>query len=406
MNKLSFSLLTYLNTSLSRVTCYGSGRLRFASICFVKLSHVSFIGCGCNVAQSMDTFILQYSNFLNASTSCSGGSWSVTNSTDVAINNCTFSNNVARMGGSLYIVDVTNLNINMCQFTNNHVSGRFRKGGAVYINEANSNISRCTFTDNQVSGSFTEGGAVYIIKTNSTISNSTFINNQCNGFLSEGGAVSINEANSSIITCLFMNNQVFGSFAKGGAVYVDESNSSINGSQFTNNRGTGSFAEGGAMHISDTNSSITTSVFINNQGSFRKGGALYTEFSTAHATYIIPLLIIQCYFSGNRGDVYSENVMKLSILESIFTNNSNTVALYCYSRLYRTIGDSKIVVNQSTFIDNGVAIISSNIKHMNIHNSNFTNHAGTLGVIQFNGNRNTENHAVINKINATSLTIE
>ena len=539
MNNVSFSLLTYLNTSLSRVTCYSSGRLRFASIRFVKLSHVSFIGCGCNVAQSIDTFILQYSNFLNVSTSCSGGSWSVTSSTDVIINNCTFSNNHVsgsnRKGGAVY-VNEANSNISRCTFTNNRVSGSYSQGGAVYISEANSTVSDSTFVNNQGNGSYSEGGAVYISKANSTISdstfinnqgngyyseggamyisdadstisnstfinnqgngyyseggamyisdadstisNSTFINNQGNGYYSEGGAVYISEANSTVSDSIFVSNQGNGSYSEGGAMYISEANSTVSNSIFINNQGNGYYSEGGAMYISDANSIIRNSTFINNQdngyyseggavyiieanstirnstftdnkiiGSYSEGGALsiteanftvsdstfidnqvsgsYSEggavyISEANSSIITSVFINNrvigtyskdgalyvelstAHFSRNRGNIYHENLLKLSILESIFNSNTVALALYCYSRLYHTIGDSKIMVNRSSFTGNGVAIISSNIKNMNIHNSNFTNHAGTLAAIQFNGNRYTENHAVINKCNFTN----
>ena len=230
-NKVNFSMISSTGDARPSIVCSTAGRMALSSLQAVRISGVSFSGCGCNSATLIDSFKITDGSFGDSSTACSGGVWEISRSTHVSIMNSSFSDNVVSerrgAGGALDITDVDDFIVTLCTFTGNQINNPFNGGGALYISQSNSTINMSTFTSNRVNGSFGKGGAVYISATNSTIVDSTFIGNEINGSHSEGGAVYIDRSTSTIVELTFTGNQIIGSHSEGGAVYIDRSSSTI-----------------------------------------------------------------------------------------------------------------------------------------------------------------------------------
>ncbi len=97
---------------------------------------------------------------------------------NVAIYNCTFVNNTARVGSVIYNDKSTNVTVNGCTFVNNHAIS----GGAIVNHAINFTVVGCTFVNN--SGDY--GAAILNWGDDFTVSNSTFINNSVT---SNGGVI-------------------------------------------------------------------------------------------------------------------------------------------------------------------------------------------------------------------------
>ncbi|MFS4460633.1 hypothetical protein [Bdellovibrio sp. HCB2-146] len=97
------------------------------------------------------------------------------------------------------------------------------QGGAIFMRDGNLAIINCTFSNNQAAllGPDTGGGAIYILgsKSGLTIANSVFMNNKA----SNGGAVAGLFAQLEIYNSLFQNNIATGN----GANYNDASKCSV-----------------------------------------------------------------------------------------------------------------------------------------------------------------------------------
>ena len=133
-------------------------------------------------------------------------------------------------------------------------------GGAIYLNQIRGSIQNCTFTNNMAktfSGEYlisgTEprsmGGAVYLNKSNIDFIKSTFNNNT--GFgeapkhvsTGQGGAICAEDSISSLFNCIFFNNTLvnYGNkfdidcYTEGGACYFSNSNAAVTDCNFFNN---------------------------------------------------------------------------------------------------------------------------------------------------------------------------
>ena len=379
-NKVSVTIMAY-SVMPSIVECSTSGKLLFRSIEFVRISNITFTGCGGNEAFNVNNFILEDSNFTNGSNNDDGGAWSIIRLTNLMIISSTFANNVVmgsfKSGGALHILFVTNLTISQCTFVSNKVIDPDRRnttaGGALYISSAtNSVIDESTFSNNQVHSDSSRGGALHAFEVNMTITTSIFENNEANGTsfgdstLACGGALYILVANLTIYNSTFIDNQAKGTFAEGGAVFASGINSTFDESSFTGNQAYGrsdnrhSNGKGGALYIvMETNSTISKSVFSNNQanGSHGSGGALHiisyflprgviviqeSTFTDNFANYSggavyiraeinVPTIVIGCTFTNNRlllghgGAIYVIDSVNLTTVNSFFSSNSAAV---------------------------------------------------------------------------------
>ena len=403
MNKERFLMIASSNTDAPRVTCTSIGNLSLSSIKVVMIRGISFVGCGHNSAKSIDNFTMQDNSFENSTTIRNGALWSVSSSTTVMFENCTFANNVIQRGGTLNIHRVSKLLILMCTFTNNQVRQDFREGGALLITETNTTISQSMFLSNQVKRG--EGGAAYISSGSITINESVFISNQVNGTSGDGGALYISNANSIVTKSTFTinkapeggaiyisggsttvskSNYTRNQAEEGGALYIWRANSTVIESTFTRNQGGRYSDAGGAICISGGYSIISESTFVSNEieGNNGRGGALYIW--KAINSMINNSMFIQNQANrsgGGGGAVYIWDTNSI-ITESAFIKNcarGHGGAIYLNS-----LTRSSIVISASKFTDNciynrggdGGAVYVSRIKLLTVYNCMFTsNHA-------------------------------
>ena len=376
MNKGRFLMIASSNTDAPHVTCTGIGNLSLSSIQQVTIRGISFIDCRHNIANSIINFTMQDTSFINSTTIDNGAVWSLSSSTTVVLENCTFASNIIQRGGTLNINMVSKLMIFMCAFIKNEVKQEFRDGGALFITETNSIISQSMFLSNQVRG---EGGAIYISGGNITINESVFISNQVNGSSSDGGALYIKNANSIVTKSTFTNNRV-NRAGEGGAVYISGGSVTICKSNFTHNQA----GVGGALYIRTANSTVIKSIFTSNQGNENSdmGGAIYISggYSTiGESTFMsnqvkgrngqggairiwkaINLMINNSMFmqnqaNGSGGDGGAVSIWDTNsiITESIFIKNQvrgHGGAIYIYSLSSQT--RSAIVISASKFTEN------------------------------------------------------
>ena len=376
-NKGIFLMIASFNTDVPHVTCISTGNLSLSSIQLAMISGITFSGCGHNMARSIVNFTLRDTSFVNSTTIHNGAIWSVSSSTTMILENCTFANNVIQSGGTLSINKVSNLMIHMCMFTNNEVRQKFRDGGVLLITETNSTISQSIFFNNQVRRGG-EGGAVYISGGNAAVSESTFISNQVNGSSGDGGALYIKNANSVVVKSTFTSNQV-SEREEGGAVYIRGGNITVSKSNFTGNQA----GDGGALYILQANSSVTKSIFTNNQakGYNCRGGALCIW--NALNLIINNSIFIQNQANGSSGDGGAAYIWDTSLIisKSVFIKNN---ANYQGGAVHINSLKSRLaIISASNFTENqikdrngdGGALYISKTK-LSVYNCMFTsNHA-------------------------------
>ena len=272
--KSCFSMSVYTNASSScSIMCTGSSKFVLSSIDTVTINGITFIGCRGNRATSVDTFILEDSNFVTDPESyyTYRRAWYIVGSITLIINSCTFTTMTG--GGVLYISSVANTIISLSTFNNNTAARGGVQGGVAYINVTNLIINGSTFFNNTASGGSAKGGALYINAANSVINGSIFKNNTVYGGGAAGGALYVKATNSAINGSIFKNNTARGGGAAGGALYVTATNSAINGSIFKNNTARGGGAAGGGLYVNTITSVINGTIFENNTASF-EGDAL------------------------------------------------------------------------------------------------------------------------------------
>lgn len=373
-NKEQFSMMASSSSDFPQVVCTSTGNLSLSFTQVTLIKGISFHGCGHNVARTMGSFTMQDSRFLNSTTMYNGAIWSVSSSTTVVIENCTFANNVVHRGGTLSVNMVSNLTVLLCTFENNKIAQEYNDGGALLITKTNSFISLSAFSNNQVRRGG-EGGAVYIKGGNTTVSHSSFTNNQVNGSSGEGGAVYITNANSVFQNSFFTNNQAVGFSSRGGALYVYGQNlmifectfasnqingpggalyiwntiiAKINNSKFMSN---GANGIGGAVYIWRVSSVIIReSMFMSNEarGSSSKGGALY--ITRAYSTEISASNFTENQVGRGGGAIYVTNT-RSSIYNCIFASNQAGGSNYGEGGAMH-IRDSNSEIHDSIFTDN------------------------------------------------------
>ena len=370
MNKERFLMIGSSNTA-PRVTCTSTGNLSLTSIDLVMIRGISFLGCGHNTATSIVNFTMQDTTFENSTTIHNGAIWSISSSTTVQFENCTFANNIIQRGGTLSVNIASILVIFMCTFTNNEVRQDFREGGALLITKTNATISQSIFLSNQVRKG--DGGAVYISGGNLTINESMFIRNQANGSSGEGGALYIKNANSIVTKSTFMINEA----GEGGALYINggsisisnsnythnqaedggalcawRANSTVIRSSFTSNQGRGYSDAGGAIYVNGGHSIIGESTFISNQvkGSRGQGGAIHIW--NAITSEINNSTFIQNQANGSRGRGGAVSIWNTDLLITLSIFIKNCVRGQGGAIYLRSLTQSAVVINTSTFTEN------------------------------------------------------
>jgi predicted outer membrane repeat protein len=183
------------------------------------------------------------------------------------------------------------------------IDGNFGDGGAVSVWTSNLTIENCTFSGNAARDD--GGGAIADFGGNLTVNNCVFSGNNANSIYGVGGAICAFPINvSSFRTAyptLSINNSTFSgnTAVDGGAIYDDGTISrgktpqmGISGCTFTGNSAT----DGGAVYVdtSSSNVAISNSSFVKNTAT-QQGGAIYSLAGG-------PLTVTQDTFSGNTPD--------------------------------------------------------------------------------------------------------
>ncbi len=336
--------------------------------------------------------------FRNGKSSGNGGA--IYNEGVLAISDCRFENNTARLGGviankgavinnisysTLTVNKATNvggaifngtITVKESNFTNNSAASL---AGALYL-ELNSvlNSINCNFINNSGADSASTqnyGGAIALnSRANATIIGTNFTKNYVKGASDMRGGAIWGSGNLFLLNCTFTEN----SAPFGGAMYITSNNyTNITGCIFIGNtaNNTANNAAGGAIYLFSTNGTIIDSEFINNTAN-KYGGAMIFYFQ---GDYIIN----NCNFTNNsaeNGGAFADitNPNSLSISNCNFKEN-NATGLGGAIHLNST--NIKLNLEDSTFDNNqaidGGAIWSNGT--LVVKNSSFTGNNATNG---------------------------
>ncbi|KZX14378.1 DUF11 domain-containing protein [Methanobrevibacter filiformis] len=356
------------------------------AILFVSISSISAVNINLTTTGSINSAVstINSGGDVNNSITLDAGTY---NKASDRNNNLTFSNKNLTIQGngtsSAVIVNGSNLgrlfnlsgsNVNFTlkniTFTNAKVTGN---GSVIYTSQPNVYITliNCVFKNNLATNtdSGAAGGVIYTSNTsNFIIDNSSFINNTVNvtgnvntTFRAYGGVISASQQNGinsfTINNSLFANNivsisTVYSSYANGGVIYSSSSSNVfiIANSNFTNN-------------TAKSSSNNTNSTF-------------------------------DSYTAGSGGVIYTQNRANLTIIESIFSNNTinssniNSRSSASSSGGVISLGSSgNFNISRSIFSNNIVTVISNSTTSQasggaisamatyNVTDSNFTNNS-------------------------------
>ncbi len=290
-----------------------------------------------------------------------GGCISVTESSSLVLNNCTFNNNKntasSTRGAALYAAKSSSIVASGCTFTRNTLTGNSSKGGAVYTeNSASSSFVSCSFgtasdpnSGNAVATGSSGGtaGAFYSTSTG------TIEFSGCNFYYNEGrwgGAVCSKGENTTIncTQCTFAFNVAA---TQGGALF-SQGHWNISSCVFRSNKATGTY--GGAM-VFETNSYRTAARFDGClfDGNYSPtGGAIYCrDQNNTTSCYMNG-----CVFTGNnitssskRGTVLFVENGTMCLNNCSFADNNYGNGWNDYACWIRVEGDgTKLVLSNST----------------------------------------------------------
>ena len=300
-----------------------------------------------------DSITCKNISFVNNSVESMGGSIYCNN---INLTNCEFSGNTAQMGAGIFFTE--NGTILDSNFIDNH-NYTFSLIYGMY--EGNLFVDNCTFMN--LTSSYAP--AIFSSKKN-IIRNSFFINLEAS---LTGGAVAFKFCgDSEFENCLFFETS---SGKNGGAIFADVDGGSIMRESvilIKNSTFVDSFADfGGAILQLGGILKIVDSNFINNYAIY-SGGAIYTsnvvDIELNNSQISLNTLINNDYrFSS--GGFYCEAADNVNITNSTFKNNSKN-AVYSYDV-------SSLVIENSTFLDNGEAIHSVFTEKVTLRNNSYGN---------------------------------
>ena len=340
-------------------------------------------------------------------------------STNVTVQNCTFTGNVgskypsttgSSSGGALQVT-ASNLTVNGSHFSNNVVTGS--AGGAIMVSSADvpnsqTQISSSSFLYNSAAGGEGLGGALHVESSSANISGCYFEGNV--GL--QGGAAYLDTAQGTISGCTFnKNNATYQNLAgedsnDGGAMYLSGQNGQngvgnyendyiyvIRNSNFTSNYGE---ASAGAIDAYVVNGVVDISgcTFVENTAYFAYGAAIYVYGSLERLTSVF--LRGSTFVGNNRGQggsVYLRSCSCVGVIGNTFANSDATPlsvsdvggscedafdepVLFNRSSIAQSASDT---TNISSFLQNDV----STVVCVDIRDSTFVNNS--LTALQING---------------------
>ena len=266
--------------------------------------------------------------FTNAKTNGDGGA--IKSNSDLTINYCNFTYNVASQGGAIYssggnvLINHSNFNNSQSTTTGSNNNG----GGAIY--KAN-NLKNLIIDYSSFNNNFAQkyGGAILATGDNVVINNTVMYNNSARQNNAHGGAVCVVSGNSNLTV---LNSKFdLNTAHNGGAINVNGLNGNtkgiyIDGCNFTNNKAR--IQSGGAIRMEQAikNAIIYNSLFINCT-SVREGGAISQNIDGDYFKFE-NLTMINCSQTGSTscggGGIDLVNVRQsLSLVNLNFTNCSS-----------------------------------------------------------------------------------
>ena len=212
-----------------------------------------------------------------------GGGAVCTSMGDPTFDECTFSSNSAPLGGGVSCEVSGNPFFDRCTFTNNTTTDG---GGAAHISDAYPSFLVCGFHGNTVTGDFRDGGAMYIEEGAAPWLSGCTFNSNSSTLL--GGAVLVRGGSYPEFSgCLFGSNLAGQS---GGAVGMYESSSpTLSYCWFSGN---GATMSGGAVVVQDGSTPSFDGCTFDNNSALFTGGALSFE-------YIAEPTLTQCTLYAN-----------------------------------------------------------------------------------------------------------
>ena len=281
----SYSNLSIIGENPTKTIVKYYDAVGFTSNGLITLKDVSFVDLRVNVNSNANL------NAINTIFSGSSGSNSVIYSqsgpSTVTLDNCTFSQNSAKLGGAVYLNE-GNLNIKNSLFTDNYAED---SGGAIYCDNVSVSISNTKFINNRALND--AGGAIYSLHSEIMAKKVEFIN--CSA--SFGGALTSLSSDLNLNNVIAKHNR-----AKyyGGAIFKMYTSFELSNSKFENN----SALNGGALYADNVGDfRINSNNFVNNYAS-STGGAVYSVLSESY--YDITDKQLNNTFKNNNAESYRD----------------------------------------------------------------------------------------------------
>jgi len=387
-----------------------------------KIDNCSFENCHCSVyggaleiSQSNNVWVTNC-NFTDNSGDlnrvCRGGAIHWQNSKDGVLANCNFINNTAEYGGAVHSYGCSNTTQYNNVFESNSASSQ---GGDLWIDEENAVIRDCKFLNSKNNQKYENYAPVHVKGSNSTLYNLEFVNTsgtQSSGIYcyasnsliyncsftntssSEYGAVQFSGKNNTIRDCNFKNS----SASSGGAIYSSFDDNKIISNNFTDCKSTGI---GGTIYLGGSNNVVENSLIENSCGSY--GGAIYIsgQNSTVNNTKIINAS------ATNYGGAILLSGQYSGVYNTLISDSSAAYggAIFMGSTLGRGGHNGKIynsTIDNCHATSNGGAVYL-NGNYQDIVNSTFTNNVADRygGAVYSNSRYNYINNSYMDGNNAT-----
>ena len=371
--------------SIRGMTFVGCGGTRFESVDELSIENSRFFGqgnratlltmLGCNAIFTKTYFLSNKAGSARLFSTCVGGALILSNS-NVAINNCQFEENNAKIGGAIFSESRSNITITNSHFISNHATdcddNELCLGGALFIDGTSTVAIHSSTFENNTSDQY--GGGVAVVSQSNgalTLVATTFNNNRVK---LDGGAVYLNRSCVTIRECEFSYNEAD---RNGGAIASNASSSvTPSSSRFISNSST---TDGGELNTINRATLIENSIFMNNtaQGS---GGVIYAEYySTVKLTE--DCVLINNSATGSGGVMLAKMESSLLVEDCTFRDN-----VARFGAVILVTENSTCRINSSTFSGNqamsrgGVICVEESGTSAVIDNSSFTqNNADSYG---------------------------
>lgn len=379
---------------------YAPGSLSVENVLVEGNTTTSTNGAGFYVDNAKSTATFTSSTIKDNIATGSGGAICVNTAASTTIDDCTFTDNEGTNGGAVFGNNAGTYEVTNCRFTSNEATNG--TGGALQVNASVTELTMesCTFTNNVASKS---GGAVRSLSSNSevTLTGCAFTGNSATNTNKDGGLggavfVQNNTGNTKIDTCTFENNTTTRTNTSstttglGGAVCIESTVSGdvlITGTDnkpttFTGNR---SDYRGGALYLEGTGSQTVEYTSFTGNKSADADGNLQNHGGAIMVRGTGTTEVQNCNFNSNAAGVgagiswITSAKNQLTIKDSTFTSgNSKNFAGGCY---FENANGTAVLTNcdftQCSSTDGGAVYLINGTADMT--NCDFTSCSATRG---------------------------